>query len=124
MAVKGLNSTSAVSPESYRHYTPEYFEGSSSTLSSVSEDLYCSARADKTYYRVDPGDNLDQSTREDQATQTDDEADLDTPKKIARPTSFNCSKYPPVLIHNRNEKEKNHDSFFLHFFYIISCFCR
>jgi len=92
MAVKEMNSSSAVSPESYRHYTPEYFEGSSSTLSSVSEDLYCSARADKTYYRVDPGDNVGQSTREDQATQTDDEADIDTPKKIARPTSFSCGK--------------------------------
>ena len=92
MAVKEMNSSSAVSPESYRHYTPEYFEGSSSTLSSVSEDLYCSARADKTYYRVDPGDTVGQSTREDQATQTDDEADIDTPKKIARPTSFSCGK--------------------------------
>jgi len=91
-AVKGMNSSGAASPDSYRHCTPEYFEGSSSTLSSVSEDLYCSARAEKTYYRVDPSEHQGQSTREDQATQTDDEADFDTPKKYTRPTSFKCGK--------------------------------
>jgi len=91
-AVKGSNQTPLLSPEGHRQFTPEYFEGSSSTLSSVSEDLYCSARADKTYYRVDPGDNMSQSKREDQATQTDDEAEIDTPKKIMRPTNFKCGK--------------------------------
>ena len=87
-----MNSSGAASPDSYRHCTPEYFEGSSSTLSSVSEDLYCSARAEKTYYRVDPSEHQGQSTREDQATQTDDEADVDTPKKYTRPTSFKCGE--------------------------------
>ena len=88
MAVNRLSSV--MSPGDYRRHTPDYFEGSSSTLSSASEELYCSARADKTYYRVEPGEHQTQGSREDQATQTDDEADIDTPKKYVRPTSFSC----------------------------------
>ena len=86
---------------------PYECSGSSSSLSSGSgsvSELYCSARPDKTYYRVQESfESGGRSTREDQATQTDDdEADIcDNVTAVGprqRPTSFKCGQYLSIVI--------------------------
>jgi len=107
---KNLYESPLNSPQHYIHNDREEEEedhcnfpyecsGSSSSLSSGSgsvSELYCSARPDKTYYRVQESfESGGRSTREDQATQTDDdEADIcDNVTAVGprqRPTSFKC----------------------------------
>ena len=86
---------------------PYEYSGSSSSLSSGSgsvSELYCTARPDKTYYKVQESfESGGRSAREDQATQTDDdEADIcDNVLSTAprqRPTSFKCGQYLSVVI--------------------------
>ena len=91
---------------------PYEYSGSSSSLSSGSgsvSELYCSARPDKTYYKVQESfESGGRSTMEDQATQTDDdEADICDNVSVPRqrPTSFKCGQYLSVIISYQNQSE-------------------